>query len=403
MQKKIILSFILLSVFFAGEKLARANFEIPGFELVYTAPVEAGLDARDLRNPVDVWPEMFDEAKREIVLGQMYAVGKKGEPLEPVVDSLEKAGKRGVKIRMLLEQKMLRASDPATIEALKKIPNLQLHIVEFGKLKADGIIHAKYIVVDRKKAYVGSQNFDWRSLKHIHELGLKITQKEIVQNVQAIFDQDWVNTEKAEKKQKVQPSQKKPLLVKGDKASYVVASPYAWNPKTVADSESELVRLLGQAKEEVLVQTMEYLPLDRKKKFYPTIDNAIRAALARGVKVKLLVAHWSQGKPGIDYLKSLAMLPGIELKIVTIPAAKEGTIPFARVNHSKYMVVDKKLAWIGTSNWAGGYLDNARNLEVVVRDEKLATRVTELFTQIWSAPFSEKIDVNKEYAKPGKE
>jgi hypothetical protein len=38
------------------------------------------------------------------------------------------------------------------------------------------------------------------------------------------------------------------------------------------------------------------------------------------------------------------------------------------------MVIDNQLAWVGTSNWAGGYMDLSRNLEVVLRNEKMAQR-----------------------------
>lgn len=49
---------------------AAARFAIPGYELVYTAPVETALQADDLRNTAEVWREMFDAAKTRIDLGQ---------------------------------------------------------------------------------------------------------------------------------------------------------------------------------------------------------------------------------------------------------------------------------------------------------------------------------------------
>jgi phosphatidylserine/phosphatidylglycerophosphate/cardiolipin synthase-like enzyme len=120
------------------------------------------------------------------------------------------------------------------------------------------------------------------------------------------------------------------------------------------------------------------------------------------VKIKLLVSHWNQSKPGIDYLKSLSVLPGVEVKIATIPEAKEGKIPFARVNHSKFMVIDNKIAWVGTSNWTGGYLDKLRNVEIVVKDDKLAQRLAKLHAQLWDSSYAAKIDIAKDYPKPNK-
>lgn len=59
------------------------------------------------------------------------------------------------------------------------------------------------------------------------------------------------------------------------------------------DSETELPRLLAQAKREVRVQLLDYAPLsygpDKTRPYYAVIDNAIRSAAARGVSIKLMV------------------------------------------------------------------------------------------------------------------
>lgn len=53
----------------------RAEFAIPGFELVHTVPRETALATPDLRDAAVVWKEMFDSAQREIVFGQFYVAG----------------------------------------------------------------------------------------------------------------------------------------------------------------------------------------------------------------------------------------------------------------------------------------------------------------------------------------
>ena len=57
---------LLVTTLFAGT--AHADFTIPGFELVHTSPVETSLTNPDLREPVAVWSELFDSAKKEIVI-----------------------------------------------------------------------------------------------------------------------------------------------------------------------------------------------------------------------------------------------------------------------------------------------------------------------------------------------
>lgn len=395
---------VLLSSLFAGS--AHADFTIPGFELVHTSPVETTLANPDLREPVTVWSELFDAAKSEIVIAQFYAVSKPGTAFDKVLASLTAAGQRGVKIRFLLDLKGVGLSEPATIEQLKAIPNLDLRIIDFNKITGNGIVHAKYLAVDGKVAYIGSQNFDWRSFEHIHETGLKITEPAIVGQVQAIFEQDWQAQALTAKGSRATVLNSKTVPANYAQNAFLLASPNAYNPAGVGDSESGLPALLADAKSEVRIQLLDYAPLsygpNRTRPYYAVIDNAVRAAAQRGVKIKLMVSAWNTEAPAIAYLKSLALVPNVEIRIVTIPTASTGFIPFARVIHSKTMTVDGKLAWVGTSNWAGGYFDLSRNLEVVLRNDAMAQRLVALHEQTWSSSYAQPIDINKQYPKPAK-
>ncbi|MBP0598564.1 phospholipase [Herbaspirillum sp. LeCh32-8] len=385
---------------------ARAEFAIPGFELVHTVPRETALATPDLRDAATVWKEMFDAANSEIDFGQFYVAGQDGEALDDIIAHLDAAGRRGVKIRFLREKKGGFASVAATVERLKRIPNLEYRELDYSSMTGNGIIHAKYFVVDGKSAYVGSQNFDWRSFSHIHETGLKITDPVIAGQVRQIFEIDWQAQAQIAAGRAPAPINRATVLADEKRGNYLVASPNAFNPPGVDDSESELVRLIGNAKHEVRVQLLDYAPLsygpNHTRPYYAVIDNAIRAAATRGVKVKLMVSHWNTEQPAIRYLQSLALLPNVEIRIVTLPPASSGFIPFARVIHTKSMSIDGQVAWIGTSNWAGGYLDKSRNLEVVLHDEKMAQRVAELHEQTWSSPYAEPIDVTRQYPKPVK-
>ena len=382
---------------------ARAEFSVPGFELVYSYPVETTLSEPDLRLAQDAWPAMFDAARKTIDIEQFYVSPSTGEPLEQSLQALERAAKRGVRIRVLLEKKFEKNSLDG-IARLKSIPGLELRILEWSKVNGDGIIHAKFFIVDSTQAYVGSQNFDWRALKHIHELGLRITDAGVVANVQKVFEHDWEAADNRVYERGFEPAgtAKKAAALEeatspdADRSgrAYLVASPWRKNPRGVGDSESELVRLIGEAKTELDIQLLDYNPTTyaRPKRFYPPIDNALRDAAVRGVKVKLLVSHWNTDEQSVVHLKSLS--------IITVPEAKQGPIPFSRTAHSKYMVADGVAVWLGTSNWAGGYLDTSRNLEVVVKDEALAARAAKMHAHLWGSPYTAPIEVQKTYSKP---
>lgn len=399
--RKLIAAFAVFALF---SQSSHAEFGVPGFELVHTVPVETSLQTPDLRDPVTVWSGMFNAAKHTIDIAQFYVAGKDGEQLDVIITALSNAAKRGVKIRFLLDEKGKGASEQATVDKLKAIPGLELKYIEFGKLTG-GIIHAKYFVVDGVQAFLGSQNFDWRALTHIHETGVRISDPTIVSQMHAVFEQDWLAQDRLAKGQTVAIlNADKVVSPDAGKSAYLVASPNAYNPAGIGDSETELVNLLAKAKKEVRVQVMDYAPLsygpNRTRPYYAVIDNALRTAATRGVKIKLMVANWNTDKPAIDYLKSLALVPNVEIRIVTIPQASTGFIPYARVIHSKTMVIDKQIAWIGTSNWAGGYLDNSRNLELVFNNPVMAERIAALHAQTWDSVYAENIDINRQYPRP---
>ncbi|TPW21129.1 MAG: phospholipase D [Elusimicrobia bacterium] len=390
------LPYILLAAVLTALPARAAGGLPPDFELVQTAPAETDLAEPGLRSAADVWVELFDRAGKYIDIEQFYVTLKDGEPTDAVMAALKRAGERGVRIRFLIEKKFEKNS-AESLPALRAIPNLELRVLEFSKVKDDGIIHAKFIVVDGREAYVGSQNFDWRALKHIHEMGLRTTEPSAAAGAAAVFEHDWTAAGLLAEGKPVAPLRSEPVAASTSSRAVLVASPWAFNPDGVGDSALELTRLIGSAETELEIQLLDYAPLTRKKRFYPPIDGALREAAARGVAVRLLVSHWNTAKPYVDWLKSLDLVPGVEVRVITVPEAKEGFIPFARVAHSKYMVVDGKTLWLGTSNWTGGYLDNSRNLELVVREAALAAQARAVHKRLWGSAYTAPLDILKDY------
>lgn len=366
---------------------ALAAAPLTGYELIHNAPVETSLATPDLREPVPVWCAMLKQARRTADFEQFYVAGKPGEPLDRVIGCMEQAAKRGVRIRFLMEQAGVKMSDAPTLARLRAIPNLDMRVLEFAKLGGSGIIHAKFFVVDGKSAYVGSQNFDWRALEQIDETGVKIDDPKAVKQLAAIFDHDWAAQHTLAEGGHVAPSKQAPVGVDDGATATLVASPRAFNPAGVADSQAELVHLLGQSEREIRITVMTYSPLGQAREYYGLIDSALRAAAARGVSIKLLIADWNLSPAKAPWLVSLAAVPNVEIRVVTIPQAAEGPIPFARVIHTKTMEIDGKVAWVGTSNWEGGYLDNSRNVEVVLRDTGMANRIERMHEALWDSPY----------------
>lgn len=366
--------------------------QTPTTRLVQSIPAETDLADPALPFAKDVWVDMIRGAKSSVEAAEFYVTSRPGGALEPVLAELEKAGARGVKVRFLLSSKMLE-QDSASVARIRRIPGAEVRSFDLAGV-SKGILHAKYFVVDGGEAFLGSQNFDWRALEHIHELGVRTTDPLIVARLSDLFAIDW----------RFAQGGKRPDLpggppVTGRPAVELVASPPFLTPKDIRPSIEALVELIGQATQSVRVQLLTYSPISGPDHYWPVLDNALRAAAVRGVKVRLLVSDWVLGGRALPHLKALTLIPNLEVEIATIPEAKEGHIPFSRTVHSKYLVVDETHLALGTSNWEESYFTESRNIELIFRDSPLAAQAARIHDRLWNSRYAFALDPSKVYEK----
>jgi phosphatidylserine/phosphatidylglycerophosphate/cardiolipin synthase-like enzyme len=179
-----------------------------------------------------------------------------------------------------------------------------------------------------------------------------------------------------------------------------VLSPTGWLPDSTLWDLPRLVDLIDRAQTSVRVQLLSYRTTGRDKDFFEALDNAFRRAAARGVQVQLLLADWSKRPGTIEDLKSLEVLPNVDVKLVTIPQWSGGFIPFARVVHAKYLVVDGTLGWVGTSNWEKSYFHTSRNVGLVVEGAPFAAQLDAFFLRTWNHAYATPVDPGAEYQAP---
>ncbi|HUR28950.1 MAG TPA: phospholipase D-like domain-containing protein, partial [Planctomycetota bacterium] len=268
-----------------------------------------------------------------------------------------------------------------------------------------GVLHAKYFLVDRTSTYLGSQNFDWRSLEHIQELGVRVAQLDVAKAVNDVFTLDWsmAGGEHIDPASLAPGGYVFPARI-GEGANEVlvaaVFSPKVLLPDPKSWELPKLVELIDSAKETVRAQVMTYKTIGRDKVYFDALEAALRRAAARGVKVELLCADWSKRKGTIEGLQSLQPLDNFDVRLTTIPPWSGGFIPFARVSHAKYLVVDGRRAWIGTSNWEREYFSASRNLGVVVEGRSVGAQLDALFTSVWNSSYAAPVDPGAKYEAP---
>lgn len=369
-------------------------------ELVESFPVETTMDHPDLRDAWVVWPEMIDRAQKTLDFAEFYASddpASRHSRLETVTQAVERAAARGVKVRFLAE-KVFQKTYPELLARLDAKDGIEVRIYDFAAF-GGGVLHAKYFLVDGRELYVGSQNFDWRSLQHIQELGVRVVEPDVARAYADVFETDWALAGGGDRRNRTRSDYLFPAAV-GEAQVTPVFSPTGWLPDPTLWDLPRLVEMIDRATRTVRVQLLTYKTTSRDGSYFDTLDAALRRAAQRGIQVQLLLADWSKRKGTIEGLQSLQAFPSIDVRMSTIPPFSGGFVPFARVAHAKYMVVDGRRAWLGTSNWEGDYFTQSRNAGLVIDSPKIGERLDRYFASVWGSTYAYDVDACATYEPP---
>ncbi len=389
----------LISVAFAAE-----SDDGPGFQLVESVPVETTLGQPDLPRAPDVWLEMIQKARTEICVASFYFSDDPDDdddPLDRVLKALAEAGARGVRVQMLSD-KGFHKTYPDIPDRFDELPGCESRLLD-ARTAWGGVLHAKYMVVDGQVCFVGSQNWDWRALKHIHELGARIRDEALAGSLRAVFRYDWALAgNEPVPEQAVDASARTLTLAGGGTVTVTMAaSPPQALPVGLPHDLPRLRDLVDRAEHELRLQVLSYHVTDRDGAEYLELDTALRRAAGRGVQVRIIASNWAKRPSQAVWLQSLACLPGIEVRFTNIPPWSGGFVPFGRVEHPKYMVIDGSEGWVSTSNWGPGYFSDSRNVSLFVAGAETAMQLTRIFETSWNSEYAETVDPGrKDYEAP---
>jgi phosphatidylserine/phosphatidylglycerophosphate/cardiolipin synthase-like enzyme len=377
------------------------------FELVESIPVETTLDNPEIRNTAEVWLEMIRGSEKTLDIEQFYISNESVEPLEEVIAAIEEAARRGVRVRIIVEKKMYKTY-PETVDRLGKQPAIEARILDFGQVRPGGVQHAKFFIVDGEEVFVGSQNFDWRALKHIHEIGVRIRHRQAAAAFLDLFDLDWrlCRVESPGSALEAVPRREYllPFEIPTPEKSAIQFYP-VWAPPDLSPNEDlwslkAILEAVEGAKQSVEIELLSYSPIARDKSYWPELEVTLRSAAARGVSVRMIVADWNKTHPKIDHLKSLTLVPNIEVRLSTIPPYSGGHIPYGRVTHAKFLTVDGQRSWIGCSNGEKSYYYSTRDAGVAVDSEAVNALLRGIFERDWDSEYVYPIQPEVEYDPP---
>ncbi|XP_059377312.1 5'-3' exonuclease PLD3-like isoform X2 [Carassius carassius] len=382
----------------------------------------------------DTWINLLNKANRSVHIGAFYftlrdsdlgltepssVLGKK------VFERLKKLEPNGVKLKIAVNAPQSYIADTDELVAT----GAEVRGVDLQGITG-GILHTKLWVVDKKHMYLGSANMDWRSLTQVKEVGVSVEDCScLAQDASRIFDMYWdIGAQKNGSLPPFWPgrfsalsSSKYPLAVKFNGVParvYLSSSPPPLSSHGRSDDLSSILSVIADAERFIYVSVMDYLPMSQFAepiRFWPVIDSALReAACMRGVEVKLLVSCWSHS-PGamFVFLQSLSVLNNpplscnIHAKVFEVPSTREQQrIPFARVNHAKYMVTDR-VVYIGTSNWSENYFTQTAGVGLVVNQtgsavgqgqQTIQSQMQDVFQRDWHSEYAQNLtDVHAEH------
>jgi phosphatidylserine/phosphatidylglycerophosphate/cardiolipin synthase-like enzyme len=399
--------------------------ETSSIEIVESAPLETTLDHPDVPNTDQVWLDMMTHAQHSVSLAIFYASTQPGDHLEPVIQAIEAAAARHVDVRLLFDSSFYEKNRDVP-DRLAKIPNVQVRLIDI-KSRTKGVLHAKYFIVDDNDTYVGSANFDGRALDHIQEIGVRVHDRDIARTLDQVFRYDWREAEQLDPKLPIKQAgsndvdvgapmpesfAKRPLALplpdlpatishSGEATKVTpLISPRRLMPEGYAqlDELPRLVAAIESAKSNLDIQLLTYsIDTDDITHKFLALDDALRRADAHGVSVRMLVSDWNLDDNKIESLREIARSSKIKIDILTIPPFSKGFIPYARVSHAKYMIVDGRESWVGSSNWEESYFTRTRNVGLMIDGKKFSAELETIFESGWTSAYAKPFDANATY------
>lgn len=367
------------------------------------------------------WLELLRSARHSLDIASFYwsltnedtgTHEPSAEQGEQLLAELLQLPARGVAVRVAVSAPSGRAPT-GDLQALQR-SGAAVRAVDLPRLTG-GVLHTKFWLVDGAHLYLGSANMDWRSLTQVKELGAAIYNCScLAQDLAKIFEAYWALGVPDASIPEPWPDNfsttfnaQTPLELQlnGTAAAvYFSSSPPALCPAGRSPDLAALLSVIDGAEEFVDVAVMSYLPgteFSRPERFWPPIDERLRRALfERGARLRLLAGCWPHSRAAaFPFLRSLAALADsstgyrVQVRLFLVPSTPaQARIPFARVNHNKFMVTEKA-AYVGTSNWSGDYFERTAGSALVVAQPgagpgSFRERLRAAFERDWGSPYS---------------
>ncbi len=253
---------------------------------------------------------------------------------QTIIAELHAAQERGVRVRVLLEQRPLGGEE---VNRLAATALADAGVSVRWSNPVFRFTHAKVIVADEERAAIMTLNLTQSSFTRNREFAVLVEDPTVVRFLVRLFVADW--------DRQPTPPVPDPLVVSPENA------------------RPALLNLFQTAKASLDV----YAPAFEDDE----IASALAAAARRGVAVRLVTNPPTQTDPNRGERRQLL--------------AQGGAVGFlaSPTVHAKVVIVDGRRAFVGSQNFTNTSLDQNREVGIVLDDPGVLRRLQEMFTADW--------------------
>lgn len=252
-----------------------------------------------------------------------------------LIEELKNAAKRGIKIKLLLENK--KVNQPA-VDFLRGIRNIE---IKFDSLQKT--THNKIIIIDQNTILIGSTNWTEKSIGHANEANAAIEDRKIAEYFQEYFNRLWKDSSKDISPFKSFRGGVIPLI---DRQYFDVVK-----------------KFMSKSTQRIFVMVYGYKLSETRDTKGDILANEIIKAKRRGVETKVLLEKSNfddrlnrMNSKTIEYFKE----NGVE--------ARFGSKDI--ITHSKVVVIDDAVI-LGATNWSYSGLAQWHNSDILIRKKEI--------------------------------
>ncbi|OGH58476.1 MAG: hypothetical protein A3G34_08395 [Candidatus Lindowbacteria bacterium RIFCSPLOWO2_12_FULL_62_27] len=331
------------------------------WRLLETAPDEMNLD--DLPDVRDAVMELLESAQTRVTFESYFLKKSLGRPARWLLD----APGRGIHVLGVVHPNPM--SDAPFLDELRAAGAqiIERDFAPLGGNPGDGYIHAKFIIADGARGYLGSANLGAAAMTANREMGLYFEDASIAQTLELMAGFDAGQISKG-----LSADIHTAVLLQGAADGFAVEG--------LPRCEEGIAALCDLAEREIDIMMFTF---SHQFGHYAAIASPVRAAIRRGVKVRLI--HESSTMRELQgvapTLKDMRQW-GVEIRLADLSTL--GGRPKGQY-HAKAMRVDDEYVMIGSNNWTDAGSHENRETALIVRSRHMTGQFIKRFSADWRA------------------